>query len=210
MIRAVIATCDALFDGESRTLHPRAAHAAKELVLTLSPLRNTAHDVDLRVLLGSSASSTKFLVHTHTVHLPPFCMFASATVTATPRGRAAFELPQGESEALSVLQRLFLLGDTAMLPLQLTNLRTGAPLVVAVESKSTREGDGEKVAQLAVYSDEVDTLADLTQAMGDVLGPATRAAQVSCPYEKGVEGEAQEEDRQRRRECLVLLQKVRL
>jgi hypothetical protein len=103
-------------------------------------------------------------------------MFAKAATQRSqsappPKGKASFGMPADSGAVAPLIQRLFAVDEvTAALPepLHLTNLRTGAPLILAVVNGA-----------LEVRTDEVDTMADLTHALSSELtmqavGPTER------------------------------------
>lgn len=142
---------------------PRAEQCASQASLTVAPLRNTAHNIDLKLFLGASARTDRYFVREQQMTLPALAMFATDTdqnrPAALPTGCASFALsaPKALRQALNLINQHFLLAKPLeALPLFLIfrNLRTAGRLVFS---------NADDRHALKVYSDELDTLADVVR-----------------------------------------------
>lgn len=172
VIRAVLIFAEHLFDGEACMLHP--IPPSNSVIVQISPSRDVQTMMQIKAMVGLSASSTQYHVFELNHQMPKFAMYHSveaAQITKRPEGHCTFLLAERASRVMSWLQRSFIAVDDKaqkaqgdrgqVLDVYFLSLRTGEPLSLHM----TADNGG----TLTLRTDDIEVVAEIIQNLCEYL-----------------------------------------
>lgn len=166
MIRAVVIFAEQLFDGEACMLHP--IPPSNNVIVQISPSKDVQTMMQIKAIVGLSASSEHYHVFEVQHVMPKFAMYnyvESSQVSRQPEGSCTFFFAERPNRIWSWLEKSFLGideqtrqargGDSAIMDVNFLSLRTGEPLCINMTS--------EQGGKLTIKTDNMEVAGDLIQ-----------------------------------------------
>jgi len=161
VIRAVVIVAEHLFEGESCVLHPNPPSSS--VLVQIAPAKDVETKMQVKAMVGTTASSNVYHVFEQTHIMPKFCMYhySGNRLNQAVEGRLETHVPDRLSRVQEWLQKAFIdypkdLRATNTLQACFVSLRTREPIHITVE-------DGTPLTKVVIQCDSMEVVGDMVQ-----------------------------------------------